>query len=256
MKQKTSRKNVARAVQAPLVAAPIAAPPVPVPPPQLVQAPKPVKLDLACGQLPTAGFEGVDLWWEGAQHRVDLWKFPWPWADSSVDELHCSHHIEHIPAREVGEPDLSPNAVCLRCGATRGSGAGPARVSCHGNPSHLWDHVGRDMFFAFFDEAWRVLKPGSKFTVVCPAAPGDRAFQDPTHRRFIVRETFFYLAKEFREANKLTHGPYAMKCNFSGNIGHTIPTEESARAPEVAAERFRTLRNVVYDWHATLTVVK
>jgi SAM-dependent methyltransferase len=55
-----------------------------------------VKLDLACGERKQAGFLGVDkikipevdcVW--------DLEKFPYPFKDNSVDEIYCSHYIEH-----------------------------------------------------------------------------------------------------------------------------------------------------------------
>lgn len=54
-----------------------------------------VKLDLGCGPNPRKGFVGVDLYC-GPQH-VDLTAFPWPWADESVDEVWCSHFVEHLP---------------------------------------------------------------------------------------------------------------------------------------------------------------
>ncbi len=132
----------------------------------LAKAPSHLKLDLACGQMPHEGFEGVDLW-EGAKHRLDLFRCPWPWEDGSVEELHCSHFIEHIPMEEI-------------------------------------EHNGRkkDRLFAFFDECYRILKPGGRMTVFCPNARSNRAFQDPTHRRFIVAETFLYLHKPWRVANK------------------------------------------------------
>ncbi|ACD95808.1 methyltransferase domain-containing protein [Trichlorobacter lovleyi] len=55
-----------------------------------------LKLDIACGKNKRPGFVGVDLW-EGADIVVDLWQFPWPFEDNSVDEVFCSHYIEHTP---------------------------------------------------------------------------------------------------------------------------------------------------------------
>ena len=75
---------------------------------KLVEAASPslIKLDLGCGLNPREGFEGVDLYGDKAKHKVDLFKFPWPFVDNSVDEIACSHLLEHIPAREVEERDL------------------------------------------------------------------------------------------------------------------------------------------------------
>jgi len=55
-----------------------------------------LKLDIACGKKTKDGFTGVDIW-EGAEIVADLEKFPWPFADNSVDEIYCSHYIEHTP---------------------------------------------------------------------------------------------------------------------------------------------------------------
>lgn len=196
-------------------------------PPGIVRAPaKELRLDLACGQTPREGFEGVDIW-AGAKHPLNLLQFPWPWADQSVDELFCSHFVEHIPM-------------------------------CYLTPKGEYVHVptspeDKDLFFAFFDECWRILKPGGLFTLVLPALRSNRAFQDPTHRRFIPSETFLYLHQPWRAANRLDH--YGVKCNFVAPVGDGIPAvdgqvpmEEGVRAPEVQAVRFNTLWNTVADW--------
>jgi hypothetical protein len=80
-------------------------------------------------------------------------------------------------------------------------------------------YLGKDMFLTFFEECYRILRPGATLTIHCPAQANDRAFQDPTHRRFIVANTFAYINRAWREANKLTHGCYDLKCNFIGNVG-------------------------------------
>lgn len=56
----------------------------------------PFRLDIACGQNKTEGFFGVDVARsEGVDLVYDLEKFPWPFPDNSVDEVICSHYIEH-----------------------------------------------------------------------------------------------------------------------------------------------------------------
>ena len=58
----------------------------------------PLKLDLGCGPNKREGFTGVDRrQFEGKVDVVrDLSKGKWPWKDSSVDEAHCSHMLEHL----------------------------------------------------------------------------------------------------------------------------------------------------------------
>jgi tetratricopeptide (TPR) repeat protein len=57
---------------------------------------KKLQLDIACGKNRKPGFTGVDIW-DGADIVADLEKFPWPFEDNSVDEIFCSHYIEHTP---------------------------------------------------------------------------------------------------------------------------------------------------------------
>lgn len=173
--------------------------------PQLAKPLVTRKLDLACGQTPLDGFEGVDIF-TGAKHVVDLMKYPWPFEDSSVAELHCSHFIEHIPAIHVNDD---------------------------GSPAH--GTTGRDALFRFFDECYRILVPGGKMRVQWPALRSNRAFQDPTHRRFIPEETIaLYLNADWRKLNHLDH--YNVICHFAGNVGHTYDSNLNKRDPQVVRE--------------------
>lgn len=209
--------------------------------PQVPQLSQPIskiiKLDLACGQTPKEGFEGVDLYAPDAQHKVDLFKFPYPWADNSVDELYCSHFVEHLPARAVEQRDLNLN-----------------NDSVEESGNIYTDFMDKDFLFAFFDECWRILKPNGSMTVVVPCARSNRGFQDPTHRRFIVAETFGYLAKDWRDINKLDH--YKVKCNFGSNITPIVLQELTLLHPEAQTRRFNESWNTVLDWHATLIAIK
>lgn len=184
--------------------------------PPLVQAPSGLKLDLACGQSCKEGFDGVDLRAPGVKHKLDLLQFPWPWADSTVAEIHCSHFVEHIPADVVKKG--------------------------------RW--AGKDLFFAFFDEIYRILVPKGVATIVVPFLRSSRAFQDPTHRRFICHETFGYLSADWRKANKLDH--YDVECDFGVNVIHSMDGGELLRAPEAQAYRMGHYWNVAMDLHATL----
>lgn len=188
---------------------------------------KPIKLDLGCGQNPKEGFEGVDLYGDKATHKVDLFKFPWPFKDNSISEIHASHLLEHVPAREVEFRDL-----------IGGDGADDS-------------YVGADMLFAFMDECWRIMKPDTWMTVIVPSGRSNRAFWDPTHRRFFMQETFLYFARAWRKQNGLDH--YRVTCNFGLDVTHSMPNEEGLRSQDVQTERFKTLWNVTVDWMARLT---
>ena len=134
-----------------------------------------MKLDLGCGNNCREGFEGVDLYAPDAKHKVDLFVFPFPWESDSVDEINCSHFLEHIP---------------------------------------------KDLRWGFFEECYRVLKPEGKMYIVSPNWKSERAYGDNTHEwPPVTSMTFWYLNKNWREANKLTYGKYDVKCNFEFTAG-------------------------------------
>lgn len=147
--------------------------------------------------------------------KLDVLQFPWPWEDSSVDEIHCSHFIEHIPME-------------------------------------LRD--GQDLFFAFFDEVYRVLKPEGSATFIWPDLQTTRAFMDPTHRRFIPKESMLYLNADWRKQNRLDH--YRVKCNFAANINHSCMAEMTLLHPEAQARRFNESWNTKIDNIAVMKPIK
>jgi hypothetical protein len=190
------------------------------------------KLDLGCGVNPKEGFEGVDLYGDKATHRVNLFMFPWPFKDNSVDEIFSSHFLEHIPAREIEERDIT--------GAPHHEITKETRAR----------FIGQDMFFAFMDECYRIMKQDAWMQIFVPSGRSSRAFWDPTHRRFFMQETFLYLNQEWRVYNGLDH--YRTKAHFGVDVGQTVPTEESLFSAEAQAERFKTRWNVTYDWVAKI----
>jgi len=185
-------------------------------------APPPVtrKLDIAAGQNCREGFESVDIW-PGASHVVDLQRYPWPFEDASVLELNCSHYIEHIPMEMVDSEGVIS------------SGAG-----------------SRDALFRFFDECWRILVPDGWLHVQWPSHRSDRAFQDPTHRRFPTPQTMLYMNEEWRRINKLDH--YNVACNFSCNVDPVVDIALTLKHPEVAQATMQHHWNTIIDWTAKL----
>lgn len=190
------------------------------------------KLDLGCGLNPKEGFEGVDLYGDKAKHKINLFEFPWPFEDDSIDEIHCSHFLEHIPAREVEASDIRYLA-------------GQWFVGCE--EEH---RLGADMLLVFMDECYRILKMDAWMHIVVPSGRSSRAFWDPTHRRFFMQETFLYFSEEWRRLQGLSH--YRIKANFGVEVTHSMPQEEGLRAQEVQNARMQTLWNVTADWIARI----
>lgn len=196
-----------------------------------------MKLSIAGGQNIPEGFVGMDIVkLPKVKYVGDILKFPnkldkvngkeksvWEQIkDNSVDEIECSHFIEHIP---------------------------------HGDGFH-------DPFFQFFDEVYRVLKPAefdpnnpnipingfARFTA--PYYSSMRAWQDPTHQRAISDATFYYLSKDWRDANKLDH--YDVKCDFKFFGQYNINERLQNRNLEFQQNAFATQINAINDIVVTL----
>lgn len=134
-----------------------------------------MKLDLGAGQNPTPGFKSVDYTGD-VDYTVDLFAGKrWPWKTNTVDEVVANHLVEHIP---------------------------------HYRP----DYKGRDGWWVFMDELYRVCKPDAKVVFTHPQAQNQRAFWDPTHTRYIVPQTWYYLDRTWRESQGLDH--YCGTCDF------------------------------------------
>lgn len=196
--------------------------------------PRLVKLDLGCAKNVAPGFEGVDINpLSDAVHHVDLFKFPFPWKNDSVDEIHCSHFLEHLPAREVEERDITPRDYSLRL---------------------VQRFVGRDFLFVFMDECFRMLKDGARMTVVVPNARCDTGFQDPTHRRFFVDKTFAYFNGAIRRQLSVDHYPIA--CDFDYTVTPIGSQELNSLCAQAAMRRITESWNVIYEWKVDMTVCK
>lgn len=186
----------------------------------------PVKLDIACGQRkggadPTTGLQdptgwtGIDIAATEAVDIVhDLNVYPWPIEDQSVDMARCSHYIEHIPHDIPGSP--------------------------------------LDGFIAFGNELHRILKPGAQCEIIAPYDSSTRAWQDPTHRRAISEQSFFYWNQEWLAANGLDH--YGVTADFDFGWGYHVPDPMWQTAHE-EKRQFAMLhyRNVISDIFVTLT---
>lgn len=115
-----------------------------------------LKLDLGCGMNRKQGFLGVDCRkFEGVDVVADL-RQPWPWKDGSVEEVHCSHFVEHLAADErihfcnelyrVLAPGSTAQIVVPHWNSHR----------AYGDLTHKWPPVS-EMWFAYLNKAWRAV---------------------------------------------------------------------------------------------------
>jgi hypothetical protein len=114
-----------------------------------------VNVDLVAPKYSTSGVPIA-----GAEFQVADLSLPWPWEDSSVEEIYAADIFEHVGDCDHWRSD------CQRCYTFDGE-------------SKFRHWSGR---IHVMNEAHRVLKSGGMLTMECPdAAKGAGHFQDPTH---------------------------------------------------------------------------
>jgi len=190
-----------------------------------------LKLDLGCGTKKQPGFVGVDAKpFPGVDHVFDVGRDVWPFADNSVDEAFSSHSLEHVPAKEV-DWELTPLVP-----------PGIKKVV-------RWPRAH------FFNELYRVLKPGAKATIITPHWNSCRAYGDITHEWPPVSEFFWlYLDKQWRSVNAPHDDMYS--CDFTSGYGHSLHAALVGRNQEFVAEKLTWAKEAAQDMHATLVARK
>lgn len=120
------------------------------------------------------------------------------------------------------------------------------------NCSHFMEHIPKHLRPRFMDEMFRVLKKGGKLSIIVPM--GDRCYQDYTHEwPPIVPPSFQYFNKGWREANKLQHGVYDIKCDFDYIYGYGLYPQVATRNADYQAFAINHYNNAASDLHVTLT---
>ena len=184
-----------------------------------------MKLDLGCGVFPKEGFEGVDFFSPTARHKVNLCKFPWPWEDSSIDELYSADFLEHIPDCYVKSDGVTYLSV----------------------PQ---DSSDKDLLCRFMDEAYRVLKPGGRFEIMVPSGMSSLGFRDPTHRRFFFNDSFYYFNYNWRESRGLGH--YLCMCNFEVSVYTIVEDNLLSLNQNIIEKKCSSEWNVALNYKAVL----
>lgn len=199
-----------------------------------------LKLDLACGDNKREGFKGIDVAkTSSVDYVVDLQSFPWPIESESVEEINCSHYIEHIPHTNV--------ALDLKKVLDKSS----TFVEFKNNISEESFLKPQDGFIKFINEVYRILKPGGKVHITAPYYTSGRAYGDPTHARYIGDSSFWYLSKKWMEDNKLEH--YGIKADFDVKVSYYITNEMTLKSTEVRNKAFLHDWNVIDDIIIDLT---
>ena len=188
-----------------------------------------VRLDLGCGKNKKEGFIGVDtLAFDGVDIVCNLAELVWnvkPEYNPKVKEFPLFeadgvYRFKHDSVDEVYS-------------------------------SHFLEHLTGRERVNFYNELYRILKPGAKATIIVPHWGSGRAYGDPTHQWLpVVEESFFYLDKGWREGNAPHCG---LDCNFHAVWWHVIRADWNGKSPEAQAFAVNHYRGVAQDLMATLT---
>lgn len=114
-----------------------------------------MKLDIGCGKNKREGFHGVDsIAFDGVDTVLDVSKGKWPWDDSSVEEVHSSHFVEHLTQEErchffnelwrVMKPEAKATIITPHWSNAR----------AYGDPTHKWPAIS-EWLYLYLNKQWR-----------------------------------------------------------------------------------------------------
>jgi SAM-dependent methyltransferase len=178
---------------------------------------KVLKLDIGCGKNKQEGFTGVDsIKFPGVDVVMDIRK-RWPWKDDSVDEVYCSHVLEHLT-----------------------------------NLDEKWERVH------FFNELYRVLKPGGTCKLILPHWCSNRYYGDPTHKEPFSEMGFEYLSREWRGTQAphtdAEYAPGMYTCDFQHvTYGYSLAPWLASRNEQFRSDALNMYKEAAQDMIATLT---
>lgn len=178
-----------------------------------------VRLDLGCGPNKKEGFIGVDrLQFGGKVDVVTDLRSPdgWGWANDSIDEVHCSHFLEHLTNLDgKWERIIFFNELhrILKVGA-KAVIIMPHWCSTrfYGDPTHK--EPFSEMGFFYLNREWRLVN-----------APHC----------------------------DITNNPNGYSCDFDFGAGHTYHQSLAHRNDEYRAYAIQNYKEAAQDLYATLT---
>ncbi len=116
--------------------------------------------------------------------------------------------------------------------------------------SHFVEHLTREEWVPFFNEAHRVLKKTGTLRVIVPHWSHACAYGDPTHKSFCSEWMAYYLNKQWRETNA-PHTGY--DCDFDFVVGGTWDSWLDVRHQEAKMFAMQKYVNSYRDLILTLT---
>lgn len=194
----------------------------------------------------------------GVDEQVDVFTYPWPWADNSFSGALLSHLVEHVP-HEIHTHYIGAYEFMGRL--PYWDGKVPEWRERSANLEKL-----QDGWFAFFSELWRVLEPGAVAHILVPHGNSDGARGDPTHTRYVMPHTFDYFMPDEKSSFEYAIGSkwrYAAPTVYrlTEYFQHLAPTEADSqeerdlKTAQLTAAMVVQI-NVAYEMYVRLEAVK
>ena len=123
--------------------------------------------------------------------------------------------------------------------------------------SHFLEHLTQKQRAHFMNELSRVLKPGSKATIITPHWGSNRAYGDITHQWPAISEMFFYYLKQEWRDTQAPHtdkkwNPDGFSCDLDATWGYSFGPELQNRNTEYVQFALTNFKEAAQDLHATL----
>jgi len=141
----------------------------------------------------------------------------------------------NVPVQMInldGNPDVQPDLVCW---------LGRDRIDLPDDSvdlvlaMHVLEHIGQqgqtEEWFQFWEELYRVMKPGGQLMFECPLYSSTWAWADPTHVRAISLHTFLYFNQDaYRCGGAIPD--YRIRCDFQNAGIHYRKDDQNAEVAE------------------------
>mgnify|MGYP000069380919 CR=1 FL=1 len=127
--------------------------------------------------------------------------------------------------------------------------------------SHFIEHLTAVQRVRFFNNLYRVMKPGGQVTIITPHWASNRAYGDPTHQWPPVSEFgWYYLEAEWRAKNAPhtdgAHWVDGYTCDFKATWGYSLHPLLAGRNSDFQQMALNFGKEAAQDMHATLTALK
>lgn len=186
----------------------------------------------------------------GVDECLDIFRYPFPWADNSFDGALLAHIAEHIPheIRIVQQSTVDATFTDVDTWIDRA-------VPIYKKEDELANL--QDGWYAFFAELHRVLAPGSIIHILSPYGWSQGGITDPTHTRYLTEHTFTHsMQPDANSPFKYATGGLNLELVEEAKYNYTNLAMPYAHDPVMLTRARQTMINITYELYVKLRVIK